>query len=163
MNIHADIVFKIVNFILMCIGGIYLFHRYGILYIVSAMRLNRQKKDKQQLRHDTLLQEYDGINQRSQEQEIVFHAFQKKIELWNAKELQHNNLQKELYLRYEGKAAENQVIKFENMQQKQLLQKELPLILQEISEHIRDDFANNADKQKAYTDKLVTFLSERIS
>lgn len=163
MNMSADIFFKVINFILICIGSIYLFYRYGILYVISSMRFNRQKRDEQKLKYDTIMQERDDVKKLSQEQEILFHRLKKNFEIWKAKELQQNDLKKELSLRYQQEAVEKLATKIENMQQRQILQKQLPQILQEISHNMRDNFEKNSGKQKKYTDKLVAFVSERIS
>jgi hypothetical protein len=49
----------------------------------------------------------------------------------------------------------------QNMQHKQIIQQQLPQLLQEVSESVRLSFQQNPTMQKEYANTLVAFVSER--
>ena len=157
----VDIIFKILNFLVVCIGAGYLMFRYGILYIVMLMRQDKKQKEEMLQKHQDLLQQNDAIQQQGYDQELSHQAMQEKFRLWQSRE-QKQELEKQAWLRqYRQELEQKQIVKLQNAQHQYLLKKQIPKMLQEISDDLRIVFDKNSQKQKKYIDQLVTFVKER--
>lgn len=157
----VDIVFKILNFLVVCIGAGYLIFRYGILHILMLMRHDKKQKEEMLQKHQDLLQQNDAIQLQGYDQELSYQAMQETFRLWQLRE-QKQELEKKAWLRrYQQELEQKQIIKLQNVQRQYVLKKQMPKMLQEISEDLRATFDKSPQKQKKYIDQLVTFVKER--
>ena len=110
----VDIVFKLLNFLVVCIGAGYLMFRYGILHILMLMRHDKKQKDETRQRYHDLLQQNDVIQQQGYDQELLHQAMQEKFRLWQLRE-QKEELKKQAWLRqYRQELEQKQVVKIQN-------------------------------------------------
>ena len=163
MNFDTDVFFKFLNFAIICIGIVYLVHRYGILYIMSAIRLDRQKKDSEEQKYCDLLWQCDVVKELNSEQELTYVDIKKRFEIWSVKEQQDKKSEQEWFFKYQKELENKQIIKINNMQRQQIIQKQFPEILEEISKEMQEKFEKNHVLKKEYMDKLIASIQERIS
>lgn len=161
MTFSVDNVFRLLNFLVVCVGAAYLMRRYGILQIVSSMRLQKHKQEELHREYNNLLQQYDFIKLQAEEQEHSYIAMKEKFHVWQTK-VQHDDMIKQaMLLACEQELQKKQLIKLQSLQQQQIVQQQLPTILQEISDDLKNKFERNSVLQKEYTTELIKFISER--
>lgn len=161
MIISLDNIFRFLNFLVVCIGAVYLMRRYGILYIITSMRLQKQKQEELDQEYHNLLQECDAIKQQSQEQEVVYAAMQKKFHVWQEKVKQDDIVKQSVSTQYRQLFEQKQLVKMHNLQQQQIIKQQMPLILKEVSDSLQLKFEQNSEHRKNYTAQLVKFVTER--
>lgn len=161
MTFSIDAIFRILNFLVVSIGAVYLIRRYGILYIVSSMRLQKHKQEELHRQYDNVLQQCDSIKLQVQELEHSYVVMKEKFHIWQAKVQQESMEKKATLLACEQKLQEKQVVKLNNLQQQQIIEQQLPTILQEVSDNLQAKFDKNSALQQEYTAQLIKFISER--
>lgn len=161
MLFDMDGVFKLLNFCLLSIGVVYVMYRYGIGAIIAAIRIEKQKKDEMVIVHQDALKESSDIMMTVQEQERLFVDMQKKFTLWQQKLkedaiVEHNkiNLQQEI-------VQKKYTIKLQNWQCHQILRKQLPKFLHEVSNDLRVEFEKNRKQKQKYIADLLTLVKEK--
>lgn len=161
MTISIDNVFMVLNFSVVCIGAVYLVRRYGVLYILSSIREQKQKQDTAHREYDNYLKECAIVKLQADEQEYAFMKMKEKFHLWQMQIQQKDIAKQALLFGYDEELQKKQAKKLQNLQQKQVIQRQLPLLLKEISDAMQTKFQQNSPLQKDYTASLVKFIKER--
>lgn len=161
MTFSVDVLFQILNFLVVCIGVVYIVKRYGILYIVSSMRLKRHKQEELHRQYENLLQQCDSIKLQVQEIEHSYVSMQEKFDVWQTKVQQEHMKERATLLGCEQKLQAKQLIKLQSLQQQQIIEQQLPKILQDVSDNLQATFEKKSALQQEYTAQLLKFISER--
>ncbi len=161
MLFDMDGIFKLLNFCLLSIGAVYAMYRYGIGAIIAAIRIEKQKKDEMIAAHQDALKEGGDIVMTLQEQEHLFVDMQKKFTLWQQKLkedaiVEHNkiSLQQETIQKKDR-------IKLQNWQCRQILRKQLPKFLHEVSDDLRVEFEKDKKQKQKYVADLLMLVKEK--
>lgn len=161
MTFSLDNCFRLLNFAVLSTGFVYVVRRYGIVALMTSMRLEKQKKEEMQRVHQEVLQQCDDVKDKEQEHEKSYLAMQEKFQIWQNRVEQQAIQEQRLMLRYYEELAQKQVIKDQNVQRQYLLRKQLPKLLHEVTQSLQSDFEKNEKGQKEYTAQLLKFVKER--
>lgn len=161
MIVSIDNLFSFLNFLVVCIGAVYILKRYGISYIVISMKLQEHKQEEQIQEYNNLLQQCDLIKLEVQKQETLYVNMKEKFYFWQSKTQQKSAAKKAALLDCKEKLQKKELAKMQSLQHKQIIKEEMPVLLKEISDSLESKFEQKSSLQKEYTAQLIKFILER--
>ncbi len=160
MKIEADFIFKALNFLLIAGIVVYVIRRFGISFIVDSMRTEKKERVLLQEHYETLVQEHQTIHDEIQEQDQTYKEMQKKFYVWEQVVKRKSDHQEQLLEKRKQIVGQKYSQKIQKLQQRRLIKKELPRVMQECVQDLEKTFKTDSAKRKLYISQLVSFLEK---
>lgn len=160
MNFTVDGLFKLLNFLARIGVVIFIVRRYFVSTIQKSIALEKSDLEVLQQKHGHLRESIASIEQQMKQDELVFAQLRSKFEIWNQQVEKH--AQKELIeCQQRQKKIEMSVHKkTETLQHRQLLQAEVPALLDDVAKSLVQQFAQDKTMHKKYQTNLLNALHE---